>query len=162
MVSKKLFMKYLLVIIIIIVSLLSCERTSVSEKEAQSLKNEIILNENTESFFWLKSYFESKEYPEEIMPYSLIMTKDSSKIGCYDFYEQYLKVFNSGKFDRKTFYKLDREERKFLMYLLNKGALNEDEYCQNELFFYYNDKFGKEKNKYKADSIYKKLPYSIR
>ena len=140
--------------------LTSCARTSVTEKEARNLKNEIKNQKDAESFFWLKSYYESTEYPEEILPYALMLTKDSSKTGCYNFYEQYLKIFNSGKFDRKSFYKLDKEERKYLIYILNKGALNGDEYCQDELFFYFNDKNGTEKNKYKADSLYKLLPTS--
>lgn len=146
------------ILFVFFVLLVSCSRTSVSEKEVEILKNEIRIKKNSESFFWLESYYNSTNHPEEIMPYSLVMTKDSSKIGCYSYYKQYLKISNNGEFDRKSFYKLDEEERTFLMYILNKGALSQDEYCQDELFFYYNDKFGKEKNKYKADSLFKILP----
>lgn len=152
---NRIFMRYFLLIFFV---LLSCSRTSVTEKEVERLKKEVILEKSAESFFWLESHYESSNHTEEIMPYSLIMTKDSSKSGCYNFYKQYLKILNNGKFDRKNFYNLDKEERKFLIYILNKGALNEDEYCQDELFFYYNDKYGKEKNKYKADSLFKILP----
>ena len=137
---------------------MSCSRTSVSEKEAERLKSEIKIKQNPNAFFWLQSYYENSNQPEEIMPYSLIMTKDSSKIGCYNFYKQYLKTLNRGNFDRKKFYKLEKEERRFLMYILKKGALKGDEYCQDELFFYYNDKLGIEKNKIRADSLFKLLP----
>lgn len=129
----KCYIKYKLLILLVLFT--SCARTSVSEKKAEDLKNDIKVQKDTESFFWLESYYESSDHPEEIMPYSLVLTKDSSKIGCYSFYEQYLKILNSGKFDRKNFYKLENQERRFLIYILNKGALNDDENCQDELFF---------------------------
>ena len=146
--------------LIFLLFLMSCSRTSVSEKEAESLKNEIKIKQNPDAFFWLQNYYENSNQPEEIIPYSLVMTKDSSKIGCYDFYKQYLKILHLGKFDRKNLYKLDKEERTFLLYILKKGALKGDEYCQDELFYFYNDELGIERNKIKADSLYKLLPTS--
>ena len=94
----------------------------------------------------------------EQLPYDLIMCKANDGYACYQFYNNYLKVCNSGKFDKLSISKLDKPEQDFLLYILNKGAMLGDEYSQKYLYYYYKNGIVVKKDSLKADSLSKFFP----
>lgn len=103
----------------------------------------------------------SNDHPElymEQLPYDLIMCKANGDYACYQFYKNYLKVCNSGLFDKKSIAKLDKPEQDFLLYILNKGAMQKDHYCREYLYYYYKNGIAVEKDSLKADSLSKFFP----
>jgi len=103
----------------------------------------------------------TNDHPElymEQLPYDLIMCKANYGYACYRFYENYLKINNSGKFNKLSISKLDKPEQEFLLYILNKGAMLGDEYSQKYLYYYYKNGIVVKKDSLKADSISKLFP----
>ena len=146
----------LFLVLIILVSS-SCRRSGVNEYELLNVKRKIITEHNHDAYLEL---LETKlEFYEENLPYHLIMSKDSTDgLACFSFYQDYLRIANSGKFDKNTIIKLDKPEQDYLIYMLNKGALKEDEYCRTYLYYYYKNGIGVKKDSLKADSISKFYP----
>lgn len=133
--------------------LVSCNNGINFDFEAESAKQEILETKDPYSYFMITSYYMERKSYLETLPYDLIMIKNGNVTGNYNFYKNYLKICNSGKFERLSIKKLDKPEKFFLIYLLQKGALKDDEYCQVELFHIYNEGIGIEKDLKKADSI---------
>ena len=103
----------------------------------------------------------SNDHPElymEQLPYDLIMCKANDGYACYQFYKNYLKACNSGKFDKLSIRKLDKPEQDFLLYILNKGALQDEYYCRQYLYYYYKNGIVVKKDSLKADSLSKFFP----
>jgi hypothetical protein len=135
--------------------LVSCHNGINFDFQAEAAKKEILETKDPFSYFMLTSYYEDEnsDFYLEALPYDLLMLKEGNDGAFYRFYENYLKICNSGKFDRSYIDKLEKPEREFLIYLLQKGALKQDEYCQGELFHFYNEGIGVLKDLKKADSI---------
>lgn len=146
--------------LLICMLLVSCRHGINFDFQAEAAKKEILETKDPFSYFMLTAYYEDEnnDFYLEALPYDLLMLKEGNDSGYYRFYENYLKICNSGKFDRSYIDKLDKPERDFLIYLLQKGALNEYEHCQGELFHLYKEGFGVEKDLKKADSIQKLFP----
>ena len=109
----------------------SCSRSRLSDSELEKAKKEVILRHDVDSYVELACHYsDSLEYMEQL-PFDLIMCKANDGSACYSFYVNYIKTCNSGKFDKLSIRKLDKPEQDFLLYILNKGALQGDEYCRS-------------------------------
>jgi hypothetical protein len=107
----------------------------------------------------LTSYYQDeKESYQELLPYSLKMIKRSN-VGYYDFYHNYLTIVFNNRFNHENILKLEKPERDYLFFMLEKGALKNESPCQDVLIEYYLRGIVVEKNIKKADSIYKSLGY---
>ena len=139
----------------------SCIRkSSISNSELIDAKNAVIMSKAAGSYVDIDLYY-SNDYPElymEQLPYDLIMCKDNNGYACYRFYENYLKISNSGMFDKLSISKLDKPEQDFLLYILNKGASLGEYYCREYLYYYYKNGIAVKKDSLKADSISKFFP----
>jgi hypothetical protein len=148
--------KIILFLALIIPFISSCKRSGVSSYELPNVKKEIINNHD------MDSWYELHETNEDIenLPYDLIMLKDSKDNGvaCYKFYDDYIRTLNKGKSDKDYISKLDKPEREFLIYILQKGALKGDDYCREYLYYFFTHGVGVDKNPLKADSLRKLYP----
>ncbi len=139
----------------------SCIRkSSISDSELIDAKRAVVESQYAISYVDIDMYY-SNDHPElymEQLPYDLIMCKANDGYACYRFYENYLKISNSGKFDKLHIRKLDTQEQDFLLYILNKGAMLGDESSQSYLYYYYKNGIVVKKDSLKADSISKFFP----
>lgn len=134
----------------------SCIRkSSISDSELIDAKRAVVESQYAISYVDIDMYY-SNDHSElylEQLPYDLIMCKANDGYACYRFYENYLKISNSGKFDKLHIRKLDTQEQDFLLYILNKGASQNESYCRQYLYYYYKNGIVVEKDSLKADSI---------
>jgi hypothetical protein len=136
----------------------SCARSRLTHSELEKAKKEVILRHDVDSYnelIW--HYSDSSEYMEQF-PFDLIMCKANNSSACYECYKNYIRVCNSGKFDKLSIVKLDKPERDFLFNILNKGALLGDEYCRSYLYYYFKNGIVVKKDSLKADSLSKFFP----
>lgn len=152
----------LLILVITLFLLISCIRkSSISDAEVKEAKRAVVISHDAGSYVDIDLYY-SNNHPElymEQLPYDLIMCKASDDgFSCFRFYENYLKISNSGKFDKLSICKLDKPEQDFLLYILNKGATLGDEFSQRYLYYYYKNGIVVKKDSLKADSISKLFP----
>ena len=148
---------YLVTILFLIIS---CRRTRITDSELVEAKRVVVTSQDAGSYVDITLYY-SNDHPElymEQLPYDLIMCKANNAPACYEYFVNYIKVCNSGKFDKLTIRKLDKPEQDFLLYILNKGALQEDEYCRSYLYYYYKNGIVLKKDSLKADSLSKFFP----
>lgn len=140
---------------------ISCIRkSSISDSELIDAKRAVVKSQYAISYADIDLYY-SNDYPElymEQLPYDLIMCKANNGYACYQFYKNYLKISNSGKFDKLYISKLDTQEQDFLLYILNKGASQNEYYCRQYLYYYYKNGIVVEKDSLKADSISRFFP----
>lgn len=131
----------------------SCKRGFVFDFQAEEAKTRVIDAQDVDSYSSLDGYYSDSERYLEKLPYDLIMSNDNFASGNFNFYTNYIRIRNSGKFERTFIKKLDIPEKNFLIYFLKKGALKDDMDCQIELFHIYNEGIGIEKDIKKADSL---------
>lgn len=137
----------------------SCDPRNIdNEKELNAAKADVMLNGDDISYMQLTNYYDKEDNYQDILPYSIKMMKTDS-IGYSDFYHAYLKISFNNKFDINNILKLDKQERDFLILILNKGAISGDPECKEILAEYFKKGIVVEKNISKADSIYKSLGY---
>ena len=153
--------KIFLYLVIILSLFISCiEKSSIGDSELEDAKRAVVNSQYSPAYADIDLYY-SNDHPElymEQLPYDLIMCKANDGFACYKFYENYLKACNSGKFDKLSISKLDKPEQDFLLYILNKGAMLDDTYSQQYLYFYYKNGIVVKKDSLKADSISKLFP----
>jgi len=149
-----------LFLVIILFLIISCRRTKTTDSELVEAERVVVKSQDAGSYVDIMFYY-SNDHPElymEQLPYDLIMCNAKDGAACYNFYANYLKIRNSGKFDKESIRKLDKPEQDFLIYMLNKGALREDMYCQMYLYYYYKNGIVVKKDSLKADSLSKIFP----
>lgn len=154
--------KFLYLVIILFLIISCVKKSSISESELEDAKRAVVMSHDVISYGDIDTYY-LNDHPElymEQLPYDLIMCKANYGYACYRFYENYLTLSNSGKFDKLSISKLDKSEQDFLLYILNKGALQEGEeyYCRQYLYYYYKNGIVVKKDSLKADSISKFFP----
>lgn len=138
---------------------LSCNDRNISnERDLIKVKSDVMNNGDFVSYIKLTNYYDGEDNYYEILPYSLKMMY-SEKIGYDEFFTTYLKIKFNNKFNKDDILKVEKSERDFLLYILNKGALADDAGCKNVLIDYYKRGIGVEKNLFKSDSIYKSFHY---
>jgi hypothetical protein len=138
----------------------SCSRSSISNSELEDAKRKVIKSHDPISYADIDLYY-SNDYPElymEQLPYDILMYKANDGYACYQFYKNYLKVCNSGIFDKLSISKLEKPEQDFLLYILNKGALLKEDNCRQYLYYYYTNGIVVKKDSLKADSLSKFFP----
>jgi len=139
----------------------SCIRkSSISDSVLEEAKKAVVETQYAISYADIDLYY-SNDHPElymEQLPYDLIMCKANDGYACYQFYKNYLKLSNSGKFDKASIIRLAKPEQDFLLYILNKGAMLGDEYSQSYLYYYYKNGIVVKKDSLKADSLSKFFP----
>jgi hypothetical protein len=147
-----------LYLVIALFLITSCSRSRLTDSELEKAKKEVILTHDASSYLDLTCHYsDSLEYMEQL-PYDLIMCNANNCAACYNFYVNYIKACNSGKFEKASICKLDKPEQDFLLYILNKGALKGDEYCRSYLYYYYKNGIVVKKDLLKADSLSKFFP----
>lgn len=147
------------IIFVISILFISCDfRFFSSDNEIEYSKEAIVKTKDVSEYIKLTAHYENADSYMDILPYDLIMTSDNYCTGCFSFYENYLRIHNHGKFDRLIIKNLDKSEQNFLLYLLNKGAIKENEYCRKALYFYYKNGIVVDKNLKKADSLSRFYP----
>ncbi|MFA9289806.1 MAG: hypothetical protein ACEQSF_01080 [Solirubrobacteraceae bacterium] len=141
--------KYILFLLAVFVS---CGRGKMSPEEAEETKIDF-MNGDHYSYVHIGNIFAENqtEFSAEILPYALVLARDSTCDGCYDFYYNFLKASFKNKFKQSNIYKLEKPEQDLLLYYLKKGAKKENEYCRDALIQFYEN--GDKKFKYKADSL---------
>lgn len=149
---------YITIIVILLYFFSSCKKTIETEQDLKIAKSEVFLQEDIDAYLHLTNYYE-KEDSYELLPYSLKMIKSDEKLGYSDYFESYLRISFEGLYDVNDIAKLDKPEQKYLLYILNQGALNRDNICKKILIEYYKNGICVEKNLFKSDSIYKTLGY---
>jgi len=144
--------KYYLFLFVVLVS---CYRGEMSPEEAAEAKTDVLSGIDYVSYVHLGNFFAESQtkFSIERMPYDLVMARDSTCIGCYQFYYNFLKASFKNKYQQSNIYKLEKPEQELLLYYLKKGAKKEDDYCREALIQFYQN--GKDRNKLKADSILK-------
>ena len=151
----------ILFIVISLFLITSCiKKSSISDSVLEDAKRAVVMSHYAISYADIDLYY-SNDHPElymEQLPYDLIMCNANDGFACYRFYENYLKISNSGKFDKLSISKLDKPEQDFLLYILNKGAMLGDEYSQQYLYYYYKNGIVVKKDSLKADSLSKFFP----
>ena len=150
----------ILYLIITLVLMSSCSKSRITDSQLEESKRVVTMSHDVISYNDINFYY-SNDHPElymEQLPYDLIMCKANDGYACYQFYENYLKISNSGKFDKLYISKLDKPEQDFLLYILNKGARLGDEYSQRYLYYYYKNGIVVKKDSLKADSLSKFFP----
>ena len=149
-----------LYLVIILFLIISCSRTRITDSELVEAKRVVVTSQDAGSYVDIMLYY-SNDHPElymEQLPYDLIMCNANDGGACYNFYVNYLKIRNSGKFNKASISKLDKPEQDFLLYILNKGALLEDEYCRSYLYYYHKNGIVVKKDSLKTDSLSKFFP----
>ncbi|MFZ4582651.1 MAG: hypothetical protein ACOYM7_08365 [Paludibacter sp.] len=151
----------LLILVITPILLISCIRkSSISDSRLEEAKRAVVISQDADSYCDVDMYY-SNDHPElymEQLPYDLVMCKANNDFSCFRFYENYLKISNSGKFEKSSIIKLDKPEQDFLIYILNKGAILGDEYCRSYLYYYYKNGIAVKKDLLKADSLSRFFP----
>ena len=130
----------------------SCDDRNEDPPEA---KENVMKTGELDSYMAITNYFDKENNYSETMPYALKM--QNLGIGHYDFYRSHLMVPFDNKFDIKNILKMEIPEREFLIYILHKGAKNDDSSCKEVLIQYYKNGWGVTRNIKKADSLYKSL-----
>jgi len=149
-----------LYLVIILFLIISCSRTRITDSELVEAKRVVVTSQDAGSYVDIMLYY-SNDHPElymEQLPYDLIMCNANNGPSCYNFYKNYLKIRNSGKFDKASISKLDKPEQDFLLHILSKGALLEDEDCRSYLYYYFKNGIVVKKDSLKADSLSKFFP----
>jgi TPR repeat protein len=80
---------------------------------------------------------------------------NSMEIANYYFFEIYMEIKIAKNYKMEDFVKLDKAERDFLLYMLEKGARAGDSYSAEKLIYLYRHGVGVDKNVTKADSLQK-------
>ena len=146
-----------LVIILFLIS--SCSK-EMTKNELENVKKAVVISQDVISYVDIMTYY-SNYHPElymEQLPYDLIMCNANDAGACYNFYVNYIKIRNSGKFDKVSISKLDKPEQNLLLNILSKGAVLKDEYCRSYLYYYYKNGIAVKKDLSKADSLSKFFP----
>lgn len=145
---------------VVLIFLILCCCSKNTSNKIQILKDEVINNADLTSYTILSNHLEDENNYQDLLPYSLKI-KNTNKVGCYDFYINYIKIAINSKFEINNILKLEKPEQDFLIYILNKGALSDETRCKETLIEYYNNGVVVEKNLSKADSIYKSFEYPV-
>jgi len=152
-------MKRNILFLVLFILTSSCIRKRIRDDEVNNAKREVVKTQSVEAYFDLGEYYDNEDLYLDELPYDLIMSKKSNNVtSCYYFYHNYIRICNSGKFDKNVINKLDKPEQDFLIYMLNKGALKGDMSCQSYLYYYYKNGIVVKKNSLKADSLSKFFP----
>lgn len=150
--------RFFLCLVISFILATSCARSRLSQSELEKAKNDVVLKHDVSSYVDLTFHYSNcPEYLEQL-PYDLIMSNANNGYACYNFYVNYIKACNSDKFDKVSICKLDKTEQDFLLYILNKGALQGEEYCRSYLYYYYKNGIAVKIDSLKADSLSKFFP----
>ncbi len=123
------------IFLISVLSLIACEKSNLDNIENE--KNKVLKFQDKKAYVVLQSHFLNKKNYYDLLPFSVMMTKGKETSGCYDFYKIYLQLQNNHIFDENSIEKLDQPEKDFLIYLLKKGAQNNNKICQKQLDSYY-------------------------
>lgn len=151
----------ILFLVISLFLIISCiKKSSISDSELEKAKRAVVMSHDAISYADIDLYY-SNDHPElymEQLPYDLIMCKANNDFSFFQFYQNYLKICNSGQFDKTSIIKLDKTEQDFLLYILNKGAIRGEYYCRQYLYYYYKNGIVVKKDSLKADSLSKFFP----
>ncbi|WKW46713.1 hypothetical protein P3875_01175 [Myroides sp. JBRI-B21084] len=140
-------------VLTLFLTILSCKERSISENSVLSHnKVEVFKNNDLTAYIKLTNYYDTDDNYFEILPHSLKIM-DSDKVGYEDFFETYLKIKFNDTLNYNYIEKLDKEEQNFLIYLLNKGAVNNSYRCRKILADYYRKGISVKMNTIKADSL---------
>ncbi|MBK8622236.1 MAG: hypothetical protein IPN79_10855 [Saprospiraceae bacterium] len=114
----------------------------------------LVMTKNDEaSYIRLSNYFSEHNY-QDFLAYSLKMS-NSMEIANYYFFETYMGIRITKNYKMEDFVKLDKAERYFLLYMLEKGARAGDSYSAEKLIYLYRHGVGVDINVTKADSLQK-------
>jgi len=141
-----------------LIFLFLCCCSKNSSNKIQTLKDEVMRNSDLTSYAILSNHLEDGNNYQDLLAYSLKIQK-TNKVGCYDFYANYIRIAFDNKFKIDYISNLEKPEQDFLIYILHKGALAEETRCKETLIEYYRNGIAIEKNLSKADSIYKSFDY---
>ncbi len=134
-------------------TIVSCGERAINDvDEVSQSKREVILSGDVTSYIKLTNYYDQNDNYFEILPYSLKIM-DNDKVGYEDFFETYLKIKFNDTLDYNNIKRLDEEEQNFLIYILNKGALNNSYRCREILSDFYDKGIGVKKDMVKSDSL---------
>ncbi len=145
----------LIFLFFIIMTFFFDNRNINNENELDESKDNVMNNYELVDFIKLTNSFDDKNY-QDLLPYSLRMM-DTLDIAHYYFFVTYLEIKFKKDNAKSEFDKLEKPERDFLIYILNKGAKAGDDYCREELIDFYTNGIGLPKNIIKADSLTKEL-----
>jgi hypothetical protein len=149
---------FLLIVIGVIVFSCSNKGNINSHKDELKYEKDVMQNIDPNSYLHLLNYFDKPDNYQNLLPYSLKLMK-LQEDGYCDFFITYQKICNNNRINDKSILNLDKEEQQFLIYLLNKGALNGDASCKDILIYYYINGIVVSKNLNKADSIFQTFQY---
>ena len=148
---------YLIPISFFVLTSCNLREINYSAEELNSIKLDIMKNKDLMSYSDYNMYLWNSSDSDSILrsdllPYSLKM-KEVDPIGYYDFFHQFLRITNGGKFNSNDILKLAKQEQDLLIYYLEEGAKKEEFYCINVLAKFYEEGIYFEKNLKKADSL---------
>lgn len=150
--------KFLILLNLIFLFHFSCtdHKNINTEHDLALCKKEVMFNYDLTSYIKLSNHYNTENNFQDFIPYTIRMM-DSLDIAHYDFFNSYLGIKSSKDYKIDDFFKLEKPERDFLLYILQKGAKAGDDYCREKLIGFYSEGIGLPKNVIKADSLKKEL-----
>lgn len=115
----------------------------------------LVMTKNDElAYLHLTNHYNEEHNFQDLLPYSLKMS-NSMEIANDYFFETYMEIKIAKNYKMEDFVKLDKAERDFLLYMLEKGARAGDSYSAEKLIYLYRHGVGVDRNVTKADSLQK-------
>ncbi|MBK8080557.1 MAG: hypothetical protein IPK25_09890 [Saprospiraceae bacterium] len=113
-------------------------------------------NKDELEYVHLTNHYNEEHNFQDLLPYSLKMS-NSTEIANYYFFETYMGIRITKNYKMEDFGNLDKPERDFLLYMLEKGAKAGDSFSAEKLIYFYRHGIGVDINVNKADSLHKLL-----
>jgi len=148
---------YLIPISFFVLTSCNLREINYSDEELNSIKLDIMKNKEIISYSDYTEYMSNNSdfdsiLRSDLLPYSLKM-KEVDPIAYFDFFQEFLRINNNGKYNARDILKLSEPEQNLLIYYLEEGAKKEQEYCVAVLAKFYEEGIYYEKNVKKSDSL---------